>query len=147
MRKLFVLPFLLVLIACDKSPQQIADETQTKAENAVKEKAHEEIESAKKKISDLATQKMTDAQNYVNELKKTGSLSDAGKKFIADTMKLKDGMAAATASTPIEEAIQQKSKDLPWIKEQLEQAVNNNSGQAKAAWKILLDRVNEAMKK
>lgn len=136
-----------LLIGCAKSPEQMVEDTKQQAQEAVNKKIDDEVNKVKKQISDLAGKKMEEAQNYVNDIKKTGSLSEASKKFITDTMKLKDGLAAAAASGPIEEAMKSGKENLPWIKKELEKAIQTSNGQAKIAWQQLLERVNEAMKK
>ncbi|MCE9557779.1 MAG: hypothetical protein K8R88_02395 [Armatimonadetes bacterium] len=141
MKALLLLLVAAFMIGC-KPPENIS-EAKSNLDESVK---------VGKKVADqgreIAMKSITKANEFSEEIKKHKELTEPAKKFIEETIKNTNGLTAASVVGPIEEAMKHHSpKELAWLKMIVAAKVQSTKGDAQAAWKMLLGRIDEAIQK
>lgn len=136
----------LALTGC-KAPESVGEAADNLS--ATKDTAVELAEKGKKlaaPFSEAAAKKAAEAEKFAKKIAADKELGDAAKTFIVATLSDANGLVSAAATAPIESAMRNAPASSQWLRAQVAKKVGNSKGDAKVAWQLLLNRIDEKIK-
>ncbi|MBL8049464.1 MAG: hypothetical protein JNJ45_12365 [Chthonomonas sp.] len=140
MRKLGALVLLVALVAGCKPPESVdeaADNVKT---------VNKKVTEIAGTLSEAAHKKAEEAEKFAAKIAADKELNAAAKSFIVATLADANGLVSAAATSPIESAMKNAPASSQWLRQQVANKVANSKGDAKVAWQLLLNRIDEKIK-